>query len=86
MDSRVGNLDPMTMWQNLDMHRKDAKATHGRVYKACGGKWHQELELREEPKRKAGRMRERLEEAERKAERKIQMTRQVLLSLRGYTV
>ena len=43
----------MTMWQNLDMHRKDAKATHGRVYKACGGKWHQELELREEPKRKA---------------------------------
>ena len=57
-----------------------------RVYKACGGKWHQELELREEPKRKAGRMRERLEEAERKAERKIQMTRQVLLSLRGYTV
>ena len=70
VDSRVGDLDPMAMRQNLDMHRKDAKATHGRVYKACGGKWHEELELREELKRKAGRMRERLEEAEGKAERK----------------
>ena len=46
------NCFSRTIWQNLDMHRKDAK-THGRVYKACGGKWPAELELREEPKRKA---------------------------------